>query len=49
MAESTLPRLVERVIVEKFDGDPPTRDCPKRPVEVVVMERRVDRLVVAEE
>lgn len=40
MADPTLPRIVERVVIEKYDGDPPTPDSPKTPVEVVVIDRR---------
>lgn len=46
MAEVTLPPLVERVVIEKFDGDPPTVAQPKRPVEVVVMARQGDTVTV---
>ncbi len=40
--EPTSAKVVERVVIAKFDGDPPTADHPKEPVEVVVLERRAD-------
>ena len=36
----TAARIIERVVIEKFDGDPPTPDHPKAPVEVVTIDRR---------
>ena len=41
-AEPTSAKVVERCVVEKFDGDPPTPEHPKEPVEVVICERRSD-------
>lgn len=40
--EPTSARVVERYVIAKFDGDPPTADAPKVPVEVVTVERRSD-------
>ena len=44
-SEPQAARVVERYVVEKFDGDPPTAACPKDPVEVVTIERRSDGTV----
>jgi len=41
-AEPTSAKVVERYVIEKFDGDPPTPECPKQPVEVVTIERHSD-------
>ena len=35
-------RITESVVVKKYDGDPPTPECPKDPVEIVFIERRDD-------
>lgn len=41
-AEPTSARVVERYVIAKFDGDPPTPEAPKEPVEVITVERRLD-------
>lgn len=35
-------RVIERYVLAKFDGDPPTPESPKDPVEVVTIERHAD-------
>jgi len=33
-------RIVERITIAKYDGDPPTPEHPKEPVEIVTIDRR---------
>ena len=40
--EPTAARITERYVIEKYDGDVPTPDQPKQPVEIVTIERRAD-------
>lgn len=44
--EPQAARIVERITIAKFNGDPPTPDHPKEPVEVITIDRRDGRETV---
>ena len=47
--EPQAARIVERIVIAKFDGDPPTAEHPKDPVEVVTIDRRGEDYTVTRE